>query len=166
MRKTPPKTTKCVRTKIQLARACGLSRQALDRFLKLAGAPTQIEGKGWPIDTVKKWILDNARRSDVMGKLDRDFMDLKKWEIYERARRMQVRNDRDAGLLMPKAEVERQWAHCISECQRLLGAIPQRLAVEIVGLTVPAAEQLMRHAINEAIKELHYGPEDGAPSPT
>ena len=143
--------------KKDLAKALNVSRPTLDRALAKDGAPVAVEGKGWPFEAVKKWLLNTVRGTMVSGRIDQDIGDLKRWEIYERARRMQVRNDRDAGLLMAKTDVDRQWAHCISEANRLLGAIPQRLAVEIVGLTVPAAEQLMKRAIDEAIRELHYG---------
>jgi phage terminase Nu1 subunit (DNA packaging protein) len=143
--------------KQDLAKILNISRPALDRALKKPGAPTAVEGKGWPLEAVRKWLVNTVRGTMVASRVDEDIGDLKRWEIYERARRMKVKNDQIEGTLILRTEVDRQWSHCISEAARVLDAIPQRLAVEIVGMTVADAEKLMQRAIDEAKWELHEG---------
>lgn len=163
--KNAKKTNGFATTKAALAKACRVSAPTLRKFLKLPGAPVATD-RGWRVVLVRQWLLSHAARGDLIGKLDPQFEVLKKWEIYERARRLHELNEREADLLIPKVEKERELAHCIGECQRVLGAIPPRLAPAIVGLTVPAAEQLMKHALEEAIKELHDAGGGDAAAPT
>ena len=140
-----------LKTKKALAKSCRLGRKALDRYLNLLDAPKEVAGKGWPVDTVKRWILQKTRRSDVGGKMDDAVEDLKKWEIYERARRAHLRNEKEIKTLILRAEHESIISQMSNAVQKVMASLPSRMAVEVVGLTVPEAEIRLRHAVNDCL---------------
>lgn len=155
----PSTPDRFVPTKIELARACGLSRQAVHRYTKMPGAPVFVQDKGWPVDAVQRWILSKARRGDVAGKLDREFEELREREVFERVRRLRMANDREAETLMSRAEHEQEIVAMVTTCQRVFYAMPQKLAPEVVGLTVPEAEIRLQHAATEMVAALKSEPQ-------
>lgn len=138
-------------TKTALAQACRIGRHALNRYLSMADAPVKVEAKGWPVALVKQWILHHARGTSVSARHDPELAQFQKWEIYEKARRLHIRNLREDGTLMPVSEHESELRQRANAAQALMAAMPSRLAPELVGLTVPECEIRLRHYYDKIV---------------
>ena len=146
-----------LKEKQQVAKALGISRPALDAFLKLPGAPKKHPKKGWDLELVRNHVLKNTEKESIAANLDSDIKDLKKWDIYERARKAQIANDQKMGKLISVEKHRAEIASMAAECQLVLSSIPSRLAPEVVGLTVTEAERRLQFAVDEALTKLHNG---------
>lgn len=58
------------------------------------------------------------------------------------------------GRLVPVADVRRELAKLITNCKSVLLALPSSLAPQVVGLSVPDAEKLLREKLHESLNQL------------
>lgn len=140
-------------TKSKLAKAVGVSRPTLNRYLKQSGAPKRGPD-GWNVEQVRRFILEHTRSGAVAASVDSDIASLRKWQVYESARKTKIFNDRAAKLTMPVVEAERIQAEQAAVAQKELNTIPQRLAPDLAGRTVVEIERLLKRAIGDAIGSL------------
>lgn len=149
-----PKFTK---TKLELCELCGgISRPSMDKFLAMPGAPKEVKGKGWPVEQVRKFILANTSKGSIAASLDDDFDKLRKWDVYERARKAQIVNDQKVGKLVMKDQVEGTIAAMAAECQRVLWDIP-RMAPDLVGRSIEEIEIRLKEGVTTALTKLRNG---------
>lgn len=138
------------KNKTLLSKACGLkSRQGLYEFIAKPGFPEQTE-HGFNIEECRAFVLQNCEKEAISANLDSDISDLKKWDIYERARKGKIANDLKDGKTILKSQHETEIAEMSSECQKVLYAIPSR-APEIAGLSVPEIETRLQLMIDQAV---------------
>jgi len=64
------KKTAYAKNKSLLADALGISYGALDRYLKMRGAPQRHNSKGYPVDTIRQFVELNTNDSRVAQKLE------------------------------------------------------------------------------------------------
>ena len=138
-----------VKTKIVLARRVRMTRANLDRYLAMEGAPKPTEDRGYNVDEVKRFILQRAKKTFVAGKMDDAVEDLRKWEIFERARRIHLRNEKDTNAIMQRSHHNSIISGMVAELHRHFSSLGQRLAPEVVGLTVPDAEKRINLAVSQ-----------------
>jgi hypothetical protein len=146
-----------IKQKQELAKALDISRPTLDRFLKMEGAPTADPKKGWNLEAVTKFVLEHTSKESIAANLDDSFDKLKKWDIYERARKTKIANDFKEGRLILVERHKSEISQMASECQAVLNAMAPRLAPDVVGCTVAEAERRIQLAVDEAVQKLHHG---------
>lgn len=143
-------------TKAELAELCGVSRPTLNRFLSMPGAPTEDKKQGWPVDLVRDFILKNTEKESISANLNSEIGDLKKWEIFERARKSKLANDQKEGSLIPRHKHEAILSEMAHECQTVLNGIPRK-APELAGLPTHEIERVLQDSVDEAVEKLHNG---------
>ena len=140
-----------VQTKTALAAACLIGRSALNRYLNMDGAPSKVEGKGWPVALVKRWIIRHAKGTAIATKHDPELQEFQRWETFEKARRLRNKNERDERITIPISEHESELMRRVNNAQSLMAAMASRLAPQIAGLTVAEAETLLRNYCDKII---------------
>ena len=139
--------------KIDLAKAVGLSRPQLDQYLAKPGAPKEQDG-GWDLDAVLKFILEKTKVSSVAANIDDDFDKLRRWDVYERARKTKIANDAKEKTLISRADHDAEISSQAKACQRILYQLPSRMAPLLSGLGPIEIEAKLNAAIDEAVREI------------
>ena len=140
-----------------VAEANGVHRNLVGRLWKLPGAPQKNSDGTFDPSACREFILANSTSERLLTAADPRLRALKAAEIRERTRKLKIHNDAKTETLMLRADHNAIIAGMVSECQRVLEALPQKMAPEVVGLTVPEAEIRLRHAIHESILALKTG---------
>lgn len=139
--------------KTELARECGFqSRQGLYEFMAKADWPKETL-KGWNIAECRNFVLNNTEKESIAASLNSDISDLKKWDIYERARKTKLLNDHKSGIMMLKTAHETEIREMSSAVQKAMYALPAR-APELAGLSVPDIEQKLTAWMDEVVINL------------
>src|SRR5256885_11170964 len=135
--KSIPKT---IKTKVELARALGISRPTLARFLAMEGAPVHEIGCGWNLQDVLTFVAGAASKESTLVKVLDDVRTLKCRELELRCKRLQQKIDEADGKFLDKVKVESWVAGAAQKIkavlmQKLTGELPPKLeglrAVEI-----------------------------------
>ena len=144
--------------KTELARLCGFtSRQGLYEFMAKADWPKEVKGKGWDVEACREFVLKNTEKESIAASLDSDIADLKKWDIYERARKSKINNDFRADILMRRVDHQTEISEMASEVQKRMYALPSR-APELAGLSVPDIETKLTAWIDGVVEALGKEP--------
>lgn len=138
-----------------LTKECGLkSREGLYTFVNMDGFPPKEDGKGWPIESCREFVLKHTQKDAVAANLDADIASLKKREIFERGRKLKIANDQEDKLLMPVSDHDNEVREMAAEVQKELYRLPGRCAVELAGLDPVGIEKRVKEMICEAIVSL------------
>jgi hypothetical protein len=126
MKKPTPKPV----TKKAMAHALRMSRDTLDRYLGMPGAPK--EGKhGWDFAAVSKFISQNAKTSAAGAKSNPVLAELKMRELTLRCDRLAHKLETERGLHIAKATIgpalRNATVHFRAEFQRVEQELPARL---------------------------------------
>jgi hypothetical protein len=140
------------KNKSELARELNITREGLYGFMAQQGWPEETS-KGWNIDECREFVLKNTEKDAIAAGLDSDIADLKKWEIYERARKSKLSNDHRAETLIRRSDHQAQISEMASEVQKRMYAIPPR-APELAGLSVPDIEAKLTAWMDEIVAAL------------
>lgn len=139
--------------KQELAAACNISRVTLDKYLLEPTFPPADAARGWNKSDCIKWVLSNTEKSAIAAGLDSDMADLKKWDIYERARKQKIANDLKEKVLMPSAEYENTVREAFRETSKELYLLPDR-APELTGQPASEIAKRLRLMIDGALEHL------------
>ncbi|MBN8246425.1 MAG: hypothetical protein J0L84_03160 [Verrucomicrobia bacterium] len=142
----------------ELAVVLGVERQTVNRWRKLPTAPKpEQDGR---LDVAAWRAFKAATRA---GERDGDRI-----TTDEKARNERLRNEKlevEVAVLrkeyVERAEVERWVAGMILTAKGVLLGLPSALAQQVVGVSAPEAEELIRDGINEALAQLHGDPIHG-----
>ena len=143
--------TKKLTTLRAIAEANGIGRNLVSRLWKLDGAPKKNDAGAFDSKACTEFILKHSTNEKVLTSADPNLRALKAAEIKERTRKLKIGNDIRAGLLIPRMEHESIIVQMSNAVQKVMASLPSRMAVEVVGLTVPEAEIRLQHAVNECL---------------
>ncbi len=144
----------------QAAACLGVNKQAL-QDMKAAGCPAFRGGRVHRAEIVK-WIaaqkvkVPATENAPTEHDLNSDLSDLRKWEVYEKARKTKIQNDYKLGTLLPMADHAAEISEMASEVQRRMYSIPSR-APELAGLSVPDIEKKLTAWMDEVVAALGSG---------
>jgi hypothetical protein len=141
------------KNKTHLAEQCGFkSRQGLYDFMKHPDWPKEAQ-KGWDIQECREFVLKNTQKESIAATLDSDMSDLKKWDIYERARKQKIANDAKDKILMPVSEHESVLREALRDVSKELDYIPDR-SPELTGQSAAEISMRLRAMLTAALKNL------------
>ncbi len=100
--KTP---TEYVKTKIALSRQLGVSRNTLDRFLSMPGAPQFQERKGYDVGDVAGFISRNATSAKTVAATDPAIRSLRAYELSLKCARLKFSIEKERGQYVLKSDV-------------------------------------------------------------
>lgn len=152
---SPSGESDLAKNQVQLAALLGVNRKTIERYKKLPGAPVpRPNGKL----SVSEWRAFLASHSVVD---DEDEIDASK----EKAKNLRLQNEKLAEQLkilreeyVPIVDVERDVGEMIQNAKSILLSGPASLAPQVVGLTIPEAEKLLRDWLHDALSKLQSNP--------
>lgn len=151
--KRKPKHEGFSNLKTEVSDHCSISRPTLDSYLQQPTFPAAHPDKGWNLRECLDWVVANTEKSAIAASLNSELADLKKWDIYERARKQKISNDAKDKILMPVADHENVIREALREMGKELFLIPDR-APELTGQSASEISMRLRAMITEALKHI------------
>lgn len=137
----------------ELARFLGVSRQALNRWTKLDGAPTARSDGRHSIADWKAFMKSN----DLSGK-SHDLNDLKARDLLAKIEEREFKNAVKRGEYVSLAEVRESWSSLTSKAlQQLEKALLDELPPILAGLEPIEIRKKNEAQLNEVRRILHRG---------
>ena len=134
----------------------GISKEAV-RSAKAAGCPAFCKNGNVRCDGLLTWLAGHPEILETAGdRVDRNLELALKTRAERKLREHQLAIQ--AGLFVSSEGVERDVAAMIGMAKAVLLAGPASLAPQIVGLTIPEAEKLLRDWLHAALSQLHQDP--------
>jgi hypothetical protein len=140
---------KFVKTQTALAKACGVSRQAITYHVGRAGSPEKVKGK-FPVEQWQEYLL-------LIGK-NKIPPELKARQIQLQNERLELANKKTRDELLPKNDVLLAISQAVAQAKRILESGPPGLAPQVVGVSIIEAEQILRAWIHQALTALSQDP--------
>lgn len=144
--------------KVELAELLGITRQSVDNWLADGAPPARSNGK-WPVNDWRAWMSANGKKST---KAEKGEAALSKTALE--ARRLLLMNEKLEfeiavlkGGYTKDEDVQKQAVEMYTELKKVLLALPDALAPQVVGVSVPEAAKRLREAIDDALLRLHTG---------
>jgi len=103
-----------ISTKVALAKHCGMSRQGLDVYLKMAGAPVARSNGFWDGDEVVAWVNSHSVPSD--DELER----LKLQKLRNEVAQSEIDLMKSADEVMPIEWVEKVLDHLVISFRQII----------------------------------------------
>jgi hypothetical protein len=145
---------KFAKNQTQLSEILGVSRKTIERHIKQKDAPkTKSDGRL----SVGEWKNYLAAK-DVIEADDLDSGALKARNILLQNTILQQRIDRNDGISVLQADVEKDTADLIATTKRILLTGPASLAPQLVGVPIPEAEKLLKEWLHDALSRLCSDP--------
>lgn len=141
---------------VELADVLGVDRRTINRWLKHKHAPETAANGKYDITAWRTFQREHARGGD-----DDEDVDVTK----ERARNLLLQNEKLEFQLkvlrrdyIANAQVEQETADLIQNAKKVLLSGPASLAPQVVGVTIPEAEALLRQWLHDALTVLSDDP--------
>lgn len=148
-----------VRTQVELAAALGVDRKTIKRWMKMEGCPgAKADGRY----SVEAWLSFKAKQKAGVRDGDLDPADEKARQILLQNERLELQIAVMRKEYVASVDVEKWVGAMVLQAKRVLLGLPSSIAPQVVGLSVPEAEELMRDRFNEALLQLHTDPLGGA----
>jgi len=139
---------KWVESQIDLAKALGVERRTIQRHLKSDGNPGRLPDGRYNLHEWRAWLRYNGKKG---GKsLDKNSLECKRIVLDIERREFELGVERAKFSL--NADIEQWFGEFAYTMRQLLDALPGQLAPDVVALTIPEAETLIRKAV-EKIKD-------------
>jgi len=138
----------------ELANILGISRKTVQRYAKRQDSPTpRSDGRL----CVAEWRAFLANHNvDVSG--DHDLSVLKAQQVLLQNRILQQRIDLNDEVTVSVEDVERDIADLIATAKFVLLSGPASLAPQVVGVSIPEAETILREWLHGALSKLQEDP--------
>lgn len=143
-----------ITTKIELAKAVGISRPSLDKYLSQPGAPTRTID-GWSLEAVVDFIADSATREATAASASPRLRDLRAKEIGLRCERLRFRLDQERRLYVKRSDVSNAISRIVSECKNVLTVkLEQEYPAAVAGLEVVQARVYSKRLLDDIVTRL------------
>jgi hypothetical protein len=134
----------------------GFHRNTVSKWFAYPDAPKKGP-HGYDFNEVSDWVKVCAERESTQSKSSPAMAQAKLSEVLERVRRLKVQNDIKEGLLIEKAQLQREVREMADAVQGVLYQLPGRCAVDLAGRTPAEIELRLTVAIDEAVMALTHG---------
>lgn len=141
---------------VELADVLGVERKTIQRWLKINGCPQARSDGRFNVQEFREWASKTGRKISE----DDPMEERNKLEV----RRLRTICERlDLELAVAKEtytandEVTKGIYRMIGSARKVLSAMPAQLAPQVVGMSIPDAEQRIREHVDSAMKHLHEG---------
>jgi hypothetical protein len=147
----------------RLADILGVSRKTITRYSKRQDAPSPRPNGSL---SVAEWRAFLSKHDVLEDESDLDHAALKAKQILLQNRLLEQKYDTNAERLIPVEAVETGVAAIIATAKTVLLQGPSSLAPQVVGVSIPEAEKLLREWLHDALAKLHANPlgRKGAPN--
>lgn len=143
----------------ELAEILGVERKTVQRWLK---SHPELKKKPykWPDGRyrVADWRIWRQKSAGIKSEDGLSPAQLKARQILLQNEKLEIQN----GILKKQyslnSDVERWAADMVSAAKKILLSMPSVLAPQVVGLSVPDAEERLKDTINDALEQLHTQP--------
>ena len=144
-----------VRSAVELAAALEVDRRTVSRWLKEEGNPGRRPDGRYDLNAWREW-----KRSRKSGPKDGEIdpKDEKARQLVLQNKKLEFQISVMKREYVPSEDVEAWVGQMVSQAKRVLLGIPAALAPQVVGVSVPEAESVIRDAVNEALLQLHTRP--------
>ena len=139
----------------ELADILGVGRKTIQRHAKKEGSPGTAPDGRYNVQSWRTWLRDN---STADGAVDPDRAALQDERLALQNKKLAYEVSILAKEYIPVADVEVWVAEMIGAAKKKLLSGPSSLAPQVVGMTVPEAEALIKEWIREALSHLHKNP--------
>jgi hypothetical protein len=148
-------TKEFVKTKHGLARRLEISRNTLDKFLGMPGAPEPMPGRGWPLADVVDFVSSHATNARTLAATDPNIRELKAYELGLKCARLRFYIERERGGFVNRndlcASIHRVASGMRAKLwQRLMNEYP----VVVSGLEAPQIREKMDVFFNELMRDI------------
>jgi transcriptional regulator with XRE-family HTH domain len=139
----------------ELAEMLGVSRKTIQRYAKRDDAPAaRSDGRL----SVREW-REYLGRHDVLG-IDEDVSQTegRARQILLQNKKLEIQIREMEAVLVPTVEVEKSVGEMIGAAKGILLTGPAALAPQVVGVSIPEAETILREWLHDALARLHQNP--------
>ena len=145
------------RTVVELAQALGCSRRSISNWRKLEGAPVANPNGSYDVIAWRRFIherhLDGSQPGDEEGLKIRKLLA----EVNEREFRLKIRK----GEYVRRDLVREAWLARVGRVVNLLRSkLEKELPPILAGKDAPSVQEILSHAIDEVLTDLHDGKSD------
>lgn len=138
----------------RLADILEVSRKTVQRYAKMEGAPKPRPNGDLNISEWRAFLALH----EALDVESEDAASLKAQQILLQNRILQQKIDRNDGILVEAEQVEKDTAALIATAKAVLLSGPSSLAPQVVGVSIPEAETLLREWLHEALSKLQSNP--------
>ena len=140
---------------VELAKALGVHRRTIHRWLKEPGNPGLASNGSADIAAWLSWKID---RGLGMEEEDPTKAAVEKRILEKREKLLEIEIARRLDEVTDNDKLIGWVAEMVGAAKTVLLAIPGILAPQVVGMSIPDAERRIREAIDEALTQLHREP--------
>jgi len=144
-----------VKNHTHLAEALGVSRRTIIRYSKREDAPRPRPNSSHSVSEWRKFL---AKHNVVDDEEDLSSTELKAKQILLQNQKLEHQLAVLRGEYMATVDVEQMVASMVEQAKRVLLSGPASLAPQVVGMTIPEAEALLRQWLHDAMAQLHIDP--------
>ncbi|HZV35109.1 MAG TPA: hypothetical protein VFB72_11100 [Verrucomicrobiae bacterium] len=150
--------TDFAKNQVELAAALDISRKTIERYKKRDDAPTpRADGRlcisEWKAFLARHNVLDESDGGD-----DLNATELKAKQILLQNQKLEHQLAVLREEYMATVDVEKMVADMVQNAKRVLLAGPPSLAPQVVGVTIPEAETILRQWLYDALSAMHQDP--------
>lgn len=137
-----------------------VSRKTIQRYAKHSNAPKPKSNGRLDVEEWREFLA----ASGVLEDDDLDLVELKKRKLTLENEKLEFNLQVSKEQFVPSIEVEKDVASLVATAKAVLLSGPSSLAPQVVGLSIPEAEALLREWLHEALSKLCANPL-GKPEP-
>ena len=146
------------------ARLLGITRQTYGEWRRqFNDFPQSMSDGREPVRAVADWMKLHGKGPDKDGAKDKETLTEKKGrkldvDIKVAKRKLSILNKEYVAV----TDAQKVIGDMIGEAKKVFLSGPSSLAPQVVGVTIPEAEKLLRDWLNDALSRLHQNPVGGA----
>ncbi|MDB6017683.1 MAG: hypothetical protein JWR19_2172 [Pedosphaera sp.] len=138
----------------QLAEILGISRKTIQRYVKKPKAPKPRPNGSLCVSEWRTFLAAN----DVLEPEGEDIAALKARQILLQNEKLEHQLSVLREEYISKIDAEKETAELIAQAKRVLLSGPSALAPQVVGVSIPEAETLLKQWLHDALAKLHSDP--------
>src|ERR1700722_4506646 len=149
-------TSKTYESLSKIGARLGLTKQAVSKAAKRNAIPKNDQGKVALEDVTAALRAEQSERTTSTKTAETNAVLKQKLSLLK-IEAAEIEVSKAKGSLVAVRDVRSELARLIEDAKTILLSIPSKLAPQVVGLSVPEAEQLIREQIYEALTTLSEG---------
>lgn len=143
---------------VELAQVLKKNRRTIQRWLKLPGNPGSTPDGRFNVSAWREWCVNNGHRLLEIDEATPDKQQIEAQILLKKSHLLDIEIKRRLGEVTDNENLTVWIAELVGAAKTVLLSVPGILAPQVVGLSVPDAEQRIREAIDEALMQLHREP--------
>ena len=144
------------KNQVELAEILGIERKTIQRWLKLPNCPQARSDGRYSVVEFREWATKTGRKV-IDDTTDDEKSRLEIRRLRTICERLDLELEVTKGTYTSNDEVTKSIFRMIGAARKVLAAMPAQLAPQVVGLSIPEAEQRIREQVDNAMKQLHEG---------